>query len=792
MVHNDEWYVSRAGQVFGPYQWTELVAHAASGTVGPTDSLSGPSTNGKWVPASSVPGLFAAQAAFASPAAFSPAAPRKRTPLVIALVLGAVALVTAACCGGVALFSDGGAVSGGKDTYAAPSASSLIETAEWGVVPANQVVVMLEQDASSRAAKKAAEAVDGEVTGSLDYIGVHIITTAGTTEQDLRTAINAAAKADGVEAAFPNEPVYLDVEFKGVACDPLDDRVYKDGRDRPQQMTGTPRAWDILRAAEIPLSSVHVGVSDDGLFRTMETKSKTVFNTEETDDELAAPLKNDDGTEKEIYSHGTMVTSIIAANADNGGMTGIASPLGEKLKVSMKNIFSGKYGVNATATPDAADPTKIDYSDGTFAMGDLVALKKLVDDGAKVVNCSWGNTNASPYTAKAYKRFFEYMAKEHEDVLFVCSAGNDGIAVDGSKRIPSGLALPNMITVGNLENNGTRWKSSNQSSANYEVTLAAPGHRIVGGVSPDGTVVNEFGGTSSAAPQVTSAAALLLAVNPDLKAADLKRILTENARAQVESADGTKKVNVPASVGGKCLAIDRALLTVVNEMRVKKGLKPLDDAMIANLSRVILIARSGENDLYVVRAGIPQAGAGGTDVELTYSGAGAIGGLTKQHVAGGGAAQWTADLLDDSMTIHVKRLDNGACSRVTIKSMAGTYKGYYDTVGRTGSGKSGSYRVPMTVVVEADGSFTGKFGVTTSLPNLGVTRLKESGTFKGKVKDDGSVKCTGTAKISATFESGYTASDTGKFTLTGKLSGDKLKGKLKGVGGTVPFTLTRQ
>jgi hypothetical protein len=706
-------------------------------------------------------------------------------------VLGAVVLISVACCGAVALFSTDGP-GGGGDTYVAPSASSLIETAEWGVVPADQVVVMLESGASSGVARKAAEAVGGEITGRLGYIDVYVLATSGTTEPDLRSAVEAASRVKGVEAAFPNVPVYLDVVFKGIACTPLDDRVYEKGRDRPQQMVGTPRAWDILRAAEIPLTKVHVGITDDGLYRNMETKDRSVFDTGEADDELSAPLKGSDGTEEPHYSHGTMVASIIAANPDNGGMTGIASPLGEKLKVSMKNTFSGKYGVDTTATPDAEDPTKIDYLEGTFSMGSLVALKKLVDDGAKVINCSWGNTNAGEYTAQAYKRFFEYMNTKHPDVLFVCSAGNDGKVVDGSKRIPSGLALPNMITVGNLENDGTRWKSSNQAGANYEVTLAAPGHRIVGGVATDGTVVNEYGGTSSAAPQVTSAAALLLAVNPDLKAADLKRILSENARSQVVSADGKTKVAVPASVGGRCLAIDEALLTVVNEMREKKGLEKLTAEMIEGLSRVVLTAKSGQSDLYDVKAVVPRAGASGTDVELTYSGAGSIGGLTRQHVTSGGSAGWSAGLLEDSLTIHVRRLDNGACSRVTIKSRAGTYKGHYDTSGRTGAGKTGSYRVPMVVEVEADGSFTGRFGVTTSLPSIGVTRLKESGTFKGRIGDDGRVKCSGTARTSVTFEGGYSTSKTGAFTLTGKLSGDKLKGTLRGVGGSVPFTLTRQ
>ena len=56
----------------------------------------------------------------------------------------------------------------------------------------------------------------------------------------------------------------------------------------------------------------------------------------------------------------------------------------------------------------------------------------------------------------SYKNFFEKMARDRPDVLFVCSAGNDGEVVDGTERYPSGLNLPNMITVGNVMNDGTR------------------------------------------------------------------------------------------------------------------------------------------------------------------------------------------------------------------------------------------------------------------------------------------------------------------------------------------------
>jgi subtilisin family serine protease len=68
------------------------------------------------------------------------------------------------------------------------------------------------------------------------------------------------------------------------------------------------------------------------------------------------------------------------------------------------------------------------------------------------------------------------------------------------------------------------------------------------------------GGTSAATPQVSAAAALLLSLNPDLSAAEIKQILSDTARPG------------PAEVGGKILAVDQAVLKVINQQRDSMGL----------------------------------------------------------------------------------------------------------------------------------------------------------------------------------------------------------------------------
>jgi len=804
---SNDWHVSRSGETFGPYVWERLVEMAREGAVTPED-LVHRADYPEWMRAADVPGLFPqvapqpqaapqaqpAQQVTPQPQAAAPTKPKKsRAPLFVGLAVAALVLV-GGCIGAFMLFGGEGGASDETLVYAPPSEESVVQTEWGGEAPANQVCITLTEGGSRRDAEKVAEQLGGTITGELGFIDLYVIETNGTTPEDLASALQTAQSIEGVEYAFPNEVTYLDVTFTGVMCTPMDDRVYGDGRSRPHEMIGYERAMAIMRAAEIDISPVRVGITDDGLYDTGELDGKTSWVTSDASDKRDSPwMKN--GAPDPIGSHGTAVANIIGANPDDDGMAGIASSaLGDKLTVDMKNIFGPKYGKYSrvdTASVDPGDPTQITYTDGTFAVGNLVALKELVDSGAKVINCSWGNSNSGEYTAAAYKKFFTKMSQDHPDVLFVCSAGNNGSALDGAKRYPSGLSLPNMVTVGCLENDGDRVWYSNMASDNFEVTLAAPGHRIVAGVGEDGTISNVDGGTSFATPQVTSTAALLLSINPELKAADLKRILTETAKPGVEVPENQQSMLIPESVGGRILAIDDAVLKVVNEMRQKKGLAALTEEDITGSSKIDLVAESGEDGVWSIKATLPKVIKGGTDVELSYQGEGAIGGLTKQGLSGPGTVEWTAQLLDDAMTIHVKRFDTGACWRVIIRSYAGTYSGYFIDPLRGPSG-SVDIQVPITLTVNNDGTVTGSFSYSGNPGISGVTSWSENGTFTGTCADDGTVTANGNAATSATFSgSGQTVGDSASFSVTGSIEGGTFTGSMGGPNGSVEVVLQR-
>ena len=123
------------------------------------------------------------------------------------------------------------------------------------------------------------------------------------------------------------------------------------------------------------------------------------------------------------------------------------------------------------------------------------------------------------------------------EILFVASAGNSNDNASFVEKIPSGIVLPNLLTVGAVDSAGeeasfTSYGPTVRVHANgYQVESFLPGGRRVA-----------LSGTSMSAPQVTNLAAKLLAVNPKLTSGDLIRIIVDTAD---RSADGRRNLINP-------------------------------------------------------------------------------------------------------------------------------------------------------------------------------------------------------------------------------------------------------
>ncbi|MGY1858496.1 S8 family serine peptidase [Modestobacter sp. SYSU DS0290] len=223
-------------------------------------------------------------------------------------------------------------------------------------------------------------------------------------------------------------------------------------------------------------------------------------------------------------SHGTGVSGLAGARAGNGqGSAGVAPD------VTIMPLVIGAGG-------------SVDVTAGA------AAIVYAVDQGADVINASWGGPGLSPALAKA----IDY-ANAH-GVPVVAAAGNDAGDRDVTPVYPANYRAPNVVTVGNSTAADT--VSSSSAYGATTVDLFAPGHYVLTTSNTGG--YNVISGTSASAPQVAAALALYRAHLPTASAADLKARLLGDTR--------TVPAFVGKSVSGGRLSL-AALGTTVEDVR---------------------------------------------------------------------------------------------------------------------------------------------------------------------------------------------------------------------------------
>ena len=140
-----------------------------------------------------------------------------------------------------------------------------------------------------------------------------------------------------------------------------------------------------------------------------------------------------------------------------------------------------------------------------------------VDQGARVINCSWGSSGeADPIVAAAVK-----YAGAH-GVLVIAAAGNDSSNNDRHLFSPSGLADENIVSVGAISS-ASGWMASFSNYGQTTVDLAAPGENIYSLAPRNGHQL--LSGTSMATPHVAGVAALVWSAHPQYSAAQVKKAL---------------------------------------------------------------------------------------------------------------------------------------------------------------------------------------------------------------------------------------------------------------------------
>jgi hypothetical protein len=353
-----------------------------------------------------------------------------------------------------------------------------------------------------------------------DELGLSRIFILEIEENKISSALNLLSKENFIEYVQPNGILRLENKFI-TPNDPLFSQQYN------LSLTGISQSWNITLCD----SNIIIGVVDSGLdFTHPDLQNSYKINYGEygngkesngIDDDangfiddwrgwdfVHAPFTGDprrgdyldpdnDPTDDNKFSHGTAVSSVIAAGFNNN--IGIA-PVAPGSKILVMRVF------------DAEGFGEEDDAASAILYGIMM--------GVKVFNFSFGDY--------VYSNLLKDVIKfaHSKNITIVTSAGNDG-----TNRLHYPSAYDEVISVAASDPSNQK---AGFSSFGETVDIFAPGFQIltaarVGrGNAAYNHEYDKFNGTSFAAPQIAGIAAMLLSMNPSLSNEEIRGILVSS------------------------------------------------------------------------------------------------------------------------------------------------------------------------------------------------------------------------------------------------------------------------
>ena len=220
--------------------------------------------------------------------------------------------------------------------------------------------------------------------------------------------------------------------------------------------------------------------------------------------------------------HGTACAGIIAAEDNSKGIKGVATGV-KLLPVNIVPYATYKDSYGRIIQGFGSDKE----------IADAIVW---ASSRADVLSCSWGGGSSSQLIVNAINTA-RTSGRNGKGCVVVFAAGNSGANTVNFPASTSGV-----LAVGAVNNKGNIWNYSQRGSALSLVAPSGDGNSSSDIVttdmsgsqgyqtSGDYNYTEHFSGTSAACPQVAGAAALMLAINPNLTEAQVRTKLQQTAR----------------------------------------------------------------------------------------------------------------------------------------------------------------------------------------------------------------------------------------------------------------------
>ncbi|MFW6415645.1 MAG: S8 family serine peptidase, partial [Thermodesulfobacteriota bacterium] len=393
----------------------------------------------------------------------------------------------------------GGFASGGKGSRLAMSGTGGADKGDKGsgsdsseYVP-GEILVKFHPEVGGERMEQILKELD--YTGKKHLSGLDYYKVKLPEDVSVQEAVRLLSGKKEVSVAEPNYIMHTQYE-------PNDDRL---GEQWALENTNATAAWDLQKgSSEVVIAVVDTGVDYDH----PDLQGNIWNNTDEkidgddsddngfTDDVRGWDFVDNDNDPMDQAGHGTLVSGIAGAVGDND--SGIAG-----------------FAFNATIMP-----LRCGYEDSegeSILPGDIAANGTLYasENGADVINLSWGNTKKSSYVEDAIDKAIANGA------VVVAAAGNEG---SDDEFYPAALDKEALISVGSTDKEDEKSGFSNYGDW---VDVGAPGSLVLTTNSTENGYW-EASGTSMSTPHAAGEAALIISEYPGLENTEVKDVILQS------------------------------------------------------------------------------------------------------------------------------------------------------------------------------------------------------------------------------------------------------------------------